>query len=84
MERLAIEDYFFKKEVNVTLSPTMTAVVVPYDQTANVTSEDFAVLIEFALAVLTVSGFEPVILVAILKGNTLFSIHCLCGIPLIN
>jgi hypothetical protein len=48
-ERLAIEDYFFKRDVNVTLSPSTTAVVVPHDQTANVTMEDFGVLVEFAL-----------------------------------
>ena len=54
----------------MTLSPSITAVVVPYDQTASVTLEDFAVLVEFALAVLTVSGFEPITVVGILNAST--------------
>jgi hypothetical protein len=69
-ERLAIEDCFFQRDVKVALSPSTTAIVVPHDQTANVTMEDFGVLVEFALAVLTVSGFEPVTTVAILNAST--------------
>lgn len=69
-ERLAIEDYFFRKDAKVTLSPSTTAVVVAHDQTANATMEDFAVLVEFALAVLTVSGFEPITMVAMLNAST--------------
>lgn len=69
-ERLAIEDFFFRKEVKVTLSPSTTAIVVPHNQSANTTMEDFAVLVEFALGVLTVSGFEPVTMVATLHAST--------------
>jgi Apea-like HEPN len=69
-ERLAVEDYFFRKNVKVALSPSTTAVVVPQDQTANATMEDFAVLAEFALAILTVSGFQPITMVATLNAST--------------
>jgi hypothetical protein len=69
MERLAIEDYFFRSNVKVILSPLTTAAIVARDQTANATMEDFAVLIEFCLAVLTVSGFEPVTIVATLNAS---------------
>lgn len=69
-ERLAIEDYFFKKDFKLTLDSSTTAVIVPHDQTANATLEEFAILIEFALAVLTVSGFEPITLVAVLNAST--------------
>lgn len=69
-ERLAIEDYFFKKDVKVALGAATTAVVVAQDQTANATMEDFAVLVEFALGMLTVSGFQPVTMVATLNAST--------------
>jgi hypothetical protein len=69
-ERLAIEDYFFKKGIKVSLRPSTTAVIVPHDQTGNATMEHFAVLVEFALAVLTVSGFEPITIVAALNAST--------------
>jgi hypothetical protein len=52
------------------LTSSATAVVVPHDQTINVTMEDFAVLVEFALAVLTVSGFEPITTVATFNAST--------------
>lgn len=69
-ERLAIEDYFFRNDVKVTLSPTTTAVVLPQDQTASATMEEFAIIVESALAVLTVAGFEPVTIVATLNAST--------------
>lgn len=69
-ERLAIEDYFFRKAVKAALSPSTTAVVVPQDQTANATMEDIAVLVEFALGILTVSGFQPITMVATLNDST--------------
>jgi len=69
-ERLAIEDYFFKKGVKVTLIASTTAVVVPQDQAANAALEDFAVLVEFALGILTVSGFQPITMVATLNAST--------------
>lgn len=67
-ERLAM-DYFFRKEVKLTMSPSTTAVVVAQDQTANATMEDFAVLVEFALGILTVSGFQPITMVATLNAS---------------
>src|SRR5437867_4341587 len=69
-ERLAIEDYFFKSNVQIALSPSATAVIVPQDQTTSATMEDFAVLVEFALGILTVSGFQPIMLVATLNAFT--------------
>jgi hypothetical protein len=65
-ERLAIEDHFFSKGLRIALNSGITAVVVPQNQTANASMEDFAVLIEFALGVLAVSGFQAVTLVATL------------------
>ncbi len=69
-ERLAIEDYFFRKDIKAALGPSTTAVIVAQDQTGNATMEDFAVLIEFALAILTVSGFQPVIMAATLNASS--------------
>jgi len=69
-ERLAIEDYFFRKDIKVTLGRSATAVIVPHDQAATSSLDNFAVVIEFALAVLTVSGFEPVSLVASLSSSS--------------
>ncbi len=68
-ERLAIEDYFFRKNIKLVLSPLATAVVVPQTQTANATMDDLGVLVEFALAVLSVSGFVPVTIVAMLNAS---------------
>lgn len=68
-ERIAIEDYFFRRDVKVAVSPSTTAVVVEQNQTANATMEDFAVLIEFALGILTVSGFQPIAMVATLNAS---------------
>src|SRR5205085_8599337 len=69
-ERLAIEDYFFSKDVKVTLIPTTTAVVVAQSQAAHATLEEFAVLVEFSLGIVTSSGFQPITMVAILNALT--------------
>ena len=63
-ERLAIEDYFFGKQVKIGLDAATTAVVVAQSLTAGATMDEFAVLIEFALGILTISGFQPVTIVA--------------------
>jgi hypothetical protein len=63
-ERLSVEDYFFSKEIKISLNPKTTAVIVPQSQTANAPMEDFAVLVEFALGILSVSGFQPITTVA--------------------
>jgi hypothetical protein len=68
-ERLAIEDCLFRKDIKIALNPATTAVIVPQNQTANATMEAFAVLVEFALGVLTVSGFQPITIVATLGGS---------------
>lgn len=69
-ERLAIEDYFASKGIKVALKPDDTAVIVPQSQTANATLEAFAVLIEFVLGILTVSGFQPITIVATLTSSS--------------
>jgi hypothetical protein len=63
-ERIAIEDYFFSQEMRVRLSTQTTAIIVPYSSAANLTMEEFAVLIECALGILTLSGFMPIKVVA--------------------
>jgi len=68
-ERLAIEDYFFSRNVRITLNADTTAVIFPQSQAADATMEDVAVLIEFALAILTVSGFQPVTVVAVIGAS---------------
>jgi hypothetical protein len=68
-ERIAIEDYFSAQGVKIALGPESTAVIVPHNQVANATMEDFAILVEFALGVLTVSGFQPLTTVAILSNS---------------
>ena len=68
-ERLSIEDYFSSKDIKIALNSETTAVIVPQTQTANATMEDFAVLVEFALGILTVAGFQPITIVAILNAS---------------
>jgi len=68
-ERLAIEDFLFSQDVEVTLDPATTAVVVPQALTLGATMEEFAVLVEFALGILTISGFQPVMVVAIFNAT---------------
>ncbi len=68
-ERLSVEDYFFSKNFKISLNPETTAVIVPQSQTANATMEDFAVLVEFALGILTVSGFQAITTVATLNAS---------------
>jgi len=70
-ERLAIEDYFFSQDVKTTLDPATTAVVVSQSLTPKATMEEFAILIEFALGILAVSGFQSVGIVA-----TFNSLNC--------
>jgi len=69
-ERLSIEDYFFRNEIKGSLDPKATAVVVPLGPAATASMEDFAVLVEFALGILSISGFQPVTTVAILNAST--------------
>lgn len=66
-ERLSIEDYFFRKQEKVSLGSKTTAVVVPQTLVANTSTEDFAVLVEFALGILCISGFQPITMVAVLN-----------------
>jgi hypothetical protein len=68
-ERLAIEDWFSRKDIKVSLDSGATAVVVPQGQAQGCTMEDFAVLVEFALGVLSVSGFQPVTTVATVSAS---------------
>jgi hypothetical protein len=68
-ERLSIEDYFFRNQVKVSLNSGTTAVVIPQSQITNTSMGDFAVLVEFALGILSVSGFQPVTTVASLNAS---------------
>jgi hypothetical protein len=68
-ERLSIEDFFSRKDIKLSLNPETTAVIVPQGQVGNATLEDYAVLVEFALGILCVSGFQPVTTVASLSGS---------------
>lgn len=68
-ERLCIEDFFSDREHKISLIPETTAVVVPQDQFTNASLEEFAVLVEFALGVLSVSGFNPITIVATLNAS---------------
>ena len=67
-ERLQIEDYLFSKNIKIALDADTTAIVVPQSETPRTTMEDFAVLIEFALGILTISGFQPIVIVATLDA----------------
>jgi Apea-like HEPN len=69
-ERLSIEDHFFnKKDVEISLSNETTAVIIPSSRTSNATMEDFAVLVEFALGILAVSGFQPITIVSTINAS---------------
>jgi hypothetical protein len=59
-ERIAVEDYLFNQEIKLTLDPATTAVVVSQSLMIGATAEEFGVLMEFALGMLTISGFLPV------------------------
>ena len=48
-ERLAIEDYFFSKNIKLAVSSNSTAVIVAQNQNEKASLEEFAVLVEFAL-----------------------------------
>ena len=70
-ERLAIEDNFFRAGEKLTVRAGATAVVIPQTQAPNTPLEDHAVFVEFALGILTVSGFQAVSIMAKLDGT-----HC--------
>jgi len=68
-ERLAIEDHLVTKNIKIALPTKTTAVILPQGQTANANLEEFAVLVEFALGILSVSGFQPITMVATLSPS---------------
>jgi hypothetical protein len=60
-ERLAIEDQFFRKSgAKLRLNQGTTAVIVPQAIAQGSSIEDYAILVEFVLAMTTVSGFQSV------------------------
>ncbi|MGA3370603.1 MAG: hypothetical protein ABSC48_02460 [Terracidiphilus sp.] len=59
-ERIEIEDQFFRKGDKVAVPSNATAVVALQTFSADDDPEECATLIEFALSILTVSGFHPV------------------------
>lgn len=70
-ERLAIEDYFFKEGgLKSSIEPTTTAMVVSHALAPGSSPAEFAILVEFLLGVITISGFMPVGLAASFNGLT--------------
>jgi hypothetical protein len=65
-ERLAIEDFLSRQNAKLTLPLDSTAVVLPQSYGPNATMEELAVLVECAMGILCVSGFQPVTTVATL------------------
>ena len=59
-ERLGIEDQFFKNGVQARLDPNTTAVVISRTFNDDDDLEERAILVEFALSILTISGFQPI------------------------
>lgn len=55
--------------MKVDLDPATTAVVISQPLTLGATLEEFAILVEFAIGVLTISGFQPVSVVATLSAT---------------
>jgi hypothetical protein len=69
-ERLGIEDQFFKKGIRLTLEPNTTAIVISQRFNDQDNLEECATLIEFAIAIITISGFQPVdIAASFTNGN---------------
>jgi hypothetical protein len=67
-ERFCIEDHFFRKELKIVIPDGTTAVVVEQNKfEKGAALEEIATFIEFGLAVLTVSGFRGVNLIAVLN-----------------
>lgn len=75
-ERLAIEDFFFANNSKVTLDADVTAVILPQDLAGTAALEDAALMVEFGLAVISVSGFQPVSIVAAFDGS-----KCIEAVP---
>jgi len=68
-ERLAIEDYFFSLGERITIDAATTAVVVSDNYLSKTTLGDFATLTEFALSVITITGFSSITIAATLSSN---------------
>lgn len=67
-ERIAIEDRFFALNERIAVSPDRTAVIIPCDVIPGIEPEEAAVLLEFALGVLSLSGFTSIGIVAKFNG----------------
>jgi Apea-like HEPN len=68
-ERLEIEDYFFARGMRVPVSAVSTAVIAPQVRLGTVSIEEFAVLTEFALGVISLAGYQAVSTVAIFSDS---------------
>jgi hypothetical protein len=62
-ERRSIEDLLVAQNPKVALADQTTAVIVPQSQ-AGIGMHEFAVMVEFALGVATIDGFQPISIVA--------------------
>ncbi len=69
-ERFAIEDFFFRKDLKVSLSDHSTAVVIDDSKVEkHPILEEIAVFAEFGLALLSVTGFEGIEIMAVLNAS---------------
>jgi len=70
-ERLEIEDRFFKREaIKLGLDQETTAIVVSQAVAQGASIEEYPTLVECVLAILTVSGFQPVDVAATFSGGS--------------
>jgi hypothetical protein len=72
-ERIATEDFFFSLGERVRIDASTTVVVVSDSRLAHSTLEEFAVLVEFALLLISSTGFPSVTMVASLSSDRCLS-----------
>lgn len=68
-ERIAVEDYFFSLGEKLTIDISTTAVIISDGHISKTTLGDFATLIEFALGVITISGFAAITIACSLSNG---------------
>lgn len=73
-ERLQIEDGIMQSGSRIRLNEGCTAVVLSRPIIRDDSIEEFAILVEFALALLTVSGFLAINIAAVLKGTSVTTV----------
>jgi hypothetical protein len=68
-ERIATEDFFFSLGQRIRIHASTTVVIVAESHLAHGTLDEFAVLVEFALSLISTSGFPSVPIVASLSAG---------------